>query len=428
MESYRKSVLIVSYAFPPTGGAGVQRVVKFVKYMRKYGYEPTVLTVENPSVPLQDKSLFCDIPDGVATIKAKTLEPSYKVKQRVVLKTKGWKRYVEKLVRNVLVPDPQLLWLPGLIKKAFSLRKNCFDLIFVTAPPFSALIAGVFLKFILKRPLIADFRDEWVGWLAGSSWSGAGSDRRLSFAVEKAMEKFVVKRSDAIITASPGYISAFNKKYNDLSDEKFRCIMNGFDPDDFRALSSEEKYNDILDKDKFNIIYMGTVWSATSLKYFLDGIEDMKSKRDVTITIIGRIVSIEESSIDIHENLNIVKLNYLPHGEAISLASQADALLVTLAPVQGAERIIPAKIFEYMALQKHIISIIPEGSTYDILSEYSGSIIVDPLDKEKITLEFQRLVEQWKAGSLRTINDNVEKHSRETRTKELCSLFDRLLN
>lgn len=427
MKRARK-VLIISYIFPPTGGAGVQRTVKFIKYLRKYGYEPSVLTVEKGSVPLSDDSLQKDIPEGITVLKAKTLEPSYNVKEFVLEKKgKSWKKYLEKAARSVLVPDPQVLWLPGLFKKLLSLRKDRPDLIFVTAPPFSSLVAGVLAKYILGRPLVSDFRDEWVGFLAGSSWSDAGKGKRLSFIVEKLMERMVVRKSDAVITASPGYVDSFERKYGVQCRKKVVCITNGYDPADLRFEPGKEPPKGVLSAGKMNVIYMGTVWHSTSLKYFLEGLRKTEFKDSINLVVLGRVTHEEEAILGSYGDLAITKTGYFSHENAVRLASSGDALLVTLSPIAGAERIIPGKVFEYMAMRKHILAVIPEGATSRILNEYSGSIMAAPEDAGKIAAGIRELFLKWSSRANMNIDEDVSRHTRETKAKELCSIFDRIL-
>ena len=124
-----KNVLIVSYTFPPTGGAGVQRVSKFVKYLRGFGWEPIILTTSNPSVPLQDTSLLKDIPADVRIYKARTLEPSYAIKKGTgshplnSLRNKIM-NYSKNISKNILLPDAQILWWPDLIKTLVIILKT----------------------------------------------------------------------------------------------------------------------------------------------------------------------------------------------------------------------------------------------------------------------------------------------------------------
>ena len=303
------------------------------------------------------------------------------------------------------------------------MRKDRPDIIFVTAPPFSVLIGGLVAKAILQKPLVSDFRDEWVGWLAGSAWSHDGNERRMSYAIERCMEHSVIMRSDIVTSASPGYIQGFKEKYGERAG-RCVCITNGYDADDLKVITKHIKGHS---KGPMNIVYMGTVFpKQNSLKYFLDGINNIDLSKNINITIVGRITLDEESCYNEYKNLRITKLDYCPHEEAIAIAAQADMLLVTLSPVRGAEKIIPAKIFEYMALRKHIIAVIPAGSAGDILKRYSGSIIIDPLDKKAIARNVQELYARWVTKSLPAIEDDVVEHSRDSKAKELCALFNTL--
>lgn len=138
-----KKVLMVSYALPPVGGAGVQRSTKFIKYLKHFGWEPIVLSVKNPSVPLYDPYLTADIPINTKIFRARTLEPRYKIK-KILSERQDANRYVKakaeitKWLRNrVMLPDPQVLWWPGLVLSLWKIiKKESIDCIFVSAPPF----------------------------------------------------------------------------------------------------------------------------------------------------------------------------------------------------------------------------------------------------------------------------------------------------
>jgi hypothetical protein len=183
-----KRVLVVTYNFPPVGGAGVQRVTKFVKYLPQFGWEPTVLTAENPSVPVLDDSLLADIPPQTAVIKARTLEPGYALKRIVsASNTESWnvtrsvsegaketqdvtpsltlrvtlasvaKRALRGATNLLLQPDPQVLWNPQAIEVGLRvLSQQKHDAIFVTAPPFSSFLIGAELARRTGLPLVHD--------------------------------------------------------------------------------------------------------------------------------------------------------------------------------------------------------------------------------------------------------------------------------
>jgi hypothetical protein len=406
----------------------VQRPAKFVKYMRNYGYEATVLTAANPSVPLRDESITDETAEGAIVLKARTLEPSYRVKESIV--RKGNRRLgLKSVIRSILIPDPQVLWIPGLIKKVFSMRRlDRPDLIFVTAPPFSSLVAGVLAKTILKRPLVSDFRDEWVGWLAGSSWTELGTNRRIRTRIERFLEHFVVRHSDAVVSASPGYVEPFKKKYSRISASKFSAITNGYDAEDFASEASSEGYDDLFLETKFNVLYMGTVFSLTSLKYFLEGVASAEARKDLNLVVVGRITSEEEEVLDSHADLSIKRLGYVPHAQAIQIARHADALLLTLSPIDGAEKIIPGKMFEYLALKKHVIAVMPLGVASAILGDFSGCMILEPTDRASIGHAYQSLSDKWRNHVLCSVENDVLAHSRQKKTEALCTLFDKVLH
>src|SRR5208283_1930256 len=150
-----------------------------------------------------------------------------------------------------------------------------------------------------------DFRDEWVGWLDGSSWTNLGARGKMKARLERRLERFVVDRSDAVVAASQGYVDAFARKYPYAPEDKFNVITNGYDPEDFKCVSRKEEYADILPEHKFNILYMGTAFPLTSLRYFLDGMASAQAKKDLNLVIAGRITPEEEKVLDSHGDLMI---------------------------------------------------------------------------------------------------------------------------
>ena len=167
MKDPLRRVLFISYAYPPTGGGGVQRSVKFTKYLPETRWRPTVLTAANPSVPVQDSDLSGDLDPETVVLRARTFEPSYAVKQKLVSTGKPSRVSLRSLVRqagmSVLQPDPQVLWNPLAYRMASTaLRQTPHEVIYVTGPPFSSFLLGRSLKRRFGLPLVLDFRDEWL--------------------------------------------------------------------------------------------------------------------------------------------------------------------------------------------------------------------------------------------------------------------------
>ena len=165
-----RRVLLIAYNFPPVGGAGVQRPVKWAKYLRRFGWDVTVLTTENPSVPVRDDSLLTDLPNDVRVVRARTWEPDYRVKQSLVgadtARPSFWQRMksaakglARRCVKLALQPDPQVLWNPNALRVgAAVLSEQPHDAILVTAPAYSSFLIGAALKRQFRLPLILDYR------------------------------------------------------------------------------------------------------------------------------------------------------------------------------------------------------------------------------------------------------------------------------
>ena len=206
----KKSVLFISYLFPPVGGAGVQRATKFVKYLSEFGWQPTVLTVENPSVPLIDETLVKEIPAATEIIKARTYEPGYKAKQAVSSATvsqsqsfsiaRRIKWLVRKVANSILQPDSQILWFPQARRKANQVIANKkFDAIIATAPPFSSLVLGAYLARKHNIPLALDYRDEWE--ISNQVWENKSMGGFSGF-IQMKMQNFAIRQASSIIATS----------------------------------------------------------------------------------------------------------------------------------------------------------------------------------------------------------------------------------
>ncbi|MFH1005896.1 MAG: glycosyl transferase family 1, partial [Candidatus Latescibacterota bacterium] len=169
----KKSVLIVAYHFPPAGGAGVQRLLKFVKYLPQYGWEPIVVTAKKPSVPCYDPSLLTEIPAECHVMRIPTLEVPYGQKQKVWQKIAPdgketrvrAKQIIKHVAQSIFIPDYQVGWVPFAVNACLKVMKSrSIDVVFISAPPFSNLLVGVILKIITRKKWVADFRDEWTGF------------------------------------------------------------------------------------------------------------------------------------------------------------------------------------------------------------------------------------------------------------------------
>jgi len=429
-----KKVLIVTYYWIPSGGAGVQRWVKFTKYLREFGWEPIIYTPENPEFPSIDHSFEKDIPSDIKVIKTPIWEP-YDIYRSLTGqkgksinagfisedKKQGWKDKLSIWIRgNFLIPDPRRFWIkPSInyLKKYIS--ENPVDAIISTGPPHSMhLIALGVKKQFPGLPWIADFRDPWTN----IDFYNELNLSYISDEIHHKLEKDVVKNTDCLVTVSQGWMDGFIT----MNPKRNKVITNGFDTADIQVGETQ------LDS-KFSISHIGTLNAARNPKALWEVlgelcVENKEFSNDLEIKLIGKVdFSVME---DLRQNNLIPQLNkidYLPHSEAIAKQQNSQLLLLLINRSQNANGILTGKFYEYMAAKRPILAIGPtDGDASLVLNETGAGKIVDFDDKantKRIVLEYYNL---YKTNSLQVNTDSVERFSRRSLTGELAILLNSL--
>jgi len=385
----RRRLLLISYHFPPVGGAGVQRPVKFVKYLRHFGWDVSVLMAANPSVPVFDESLLADIPDQTIIRKARTLEPGYQFKRNVAVanehgstdkpglltqakqRMKGALRSVAGIV---LQPDPQVLWLPAARKAGLQLLRDIpHDAILATAPSYSNLLLGKMLKRKSKLPLILDYRDEWD---LSSKYLENSQRDHVSHFVQQRMQRSILRNADGLIATTQASTAHLLERAATWGvDLPGTCIYNGFDVDDFANLQRSATAN--AASNKLRIVYTGTLWNLTTVEPLVQAIEALSAQNCPLLSQL-ELVFVGRKTAEQLELLNRISKtacqldlrDYCEHKDALSLMQAADVLCLLLSDVPGADRVAPAKLFEYLAMRKEILAIMPTGESADIVKRY----------------------------------------------------------
>lgn len=374
----RKRVLLISYHFPPVGGAGVQRPAKFAKYLPQHGWDVSVLQAENPSVPLLDESLLQDLPEDLVVVKARTLEPGYSAKVSEgsgaggASLTGGIKSIARGLARRVLQPDPQILWFPAARRAALELLgRTRHDVILATAPSYSNLVLGASLSRATGIPLVVDYRDEWD--LSSAYWENAPRDR-MSHAIQQRMQRRVLRTASAIVAttrASTGRIAlrATQAGASPIAE----CIYNGWDTSDIAGTESATTPN----RDpggRLRLVYTGTLWNLTSIAPLRAALELLAVRRPelprrTDLVVLGRKTPEQTAELEAiaATGATVDSREYAPHAVALDTMREADVLLLLLSDVPGAERVAPAKLFEYMAIARPMLAITPDGETAAIV-------------------------------------------------------------
>lgn len=429
----QKKILIISYYWPPAGGPGVQRWLKFVKYLPEFGWEPTVFIPENPSYPIVDETLQKDVPVNLKMIKTKIWEPyqlaekfgkdnkKFKAGQFDVGENQSWKAKLSIFVRgNFFIPDARVFWVkPSVEFLEKYLKTNHFDALVTTGPPHSLHLIGLGLK--KKMPhlkWIADFRDPWTE----ISYYKHLKLTKIADKKHRKLEAEVFKNAD--ITLATSYTDAEN--FRKKGANAF-CITNGFDAEVRNPKSKVEKSG------KFTLSYVGVLEQLRDPEILWQTLTDLVEEnndfeKDFELKFVGRLddkilKKIENSSL----KNKLTNLGYQTHNVALSEMQNSSVLLMTNFPKESSKGIIPGKIFEYLATGKTILSFGPKDADVEkILNETKAGKHFGYDEKDHLKQFILETYHLWKSGNLETNAKNIEQFSRKNLTKNLVDLLDQL--
>lgn len=420
-----KKVLIISYYWPPSGGAGVQRWLKLSKYLSRLGVETHVLTVDEhyASYPVLDRSLLKDIESEVMVHKTKA-KNYFKVYEQIVGKKnvpksgysnvdaqKFSQRLISSLRSHLFIPDPRKGWNGYAVKKAIEvIDKYEIKNVITTSPPHSTQLIGLELKKRLKNiNWIADLRDPWTDIyyykLLGHS--------KYSHAVDRDYEKRVLEEADLITTVSNGFKSMFLSKENvDINADKVEVLTNGFDSEDFENISVEPNK-------KFEVTYTGTMSEQYSPNVFFDAYKRLYEDypNDVSLKIVGSMSpAIMEYATSLGVDFDFI--SHVPHEEVVVYQRKADVLLLIIPDVDKSDGIVPGKLFEYLASQNPILVLgNTEGDVSNIVKETNSGKTFNRKQANEIYEYLKLLVEKYLSGLLTKIPlDSIKKYERSTQS------------
>ncbi len=419
-------VLIITYYWPPAGGSGVQRWLKFVKYLPQFGIEPIVYTVDNAKYPKEDYSLHDEIPEGMVVLKNPIFEPTnvFFWKQKGVKKedvANSTNNGLLSFIRgNFFIPDPKIFWVKSSVKFLQNYLKNHpIDVIISTGPPHSMHLIAEKISKKNNIKWIADFRDPWTDLYYNNEF------KQLSFAKQKnkKLEKSVLQNTDCVLTVSNSLKKEFSKIAKNVA-----VITNGFDSE---VLKDETV---ILDS-KFTISYIGLLPKQSNprvffkvLKKLCDSNEDFK--KDVKIFFVGDIS--EEVRIEIEKN-NLTEItefkNYVPHSEAIRIQKKSQVLLLLIPNVPKSAGILTGKLFEYLTAKRPILAMgLEYGDLAEILKNTNAGVVIDHQNEAKLSTEILRLYQQFIEGNLEIHSENIDQYHRKNLTSQLANLIKSLKN
>ncbi len=420
-------VLVISYYFPPMGLSGVQRTFKFTKYMKQYNWDPVVLTTESTAYYAHDESLLKEAQSAnVRIVRAKGNEINSKLsKQGTVKIPPEWiRKLLSRLSAVFYIPDNKKSWSSKALPAARKLLKDEeFEMIFVSAPPFSSFELAVKLKKEFNLPLVIDYRDLWYGN------QFAFYPTPLHSYLHKQMEYDVLKAADRIIVINRRMKEKIMKRYGFLTFEDVYIIPQGFDPQDFQSITPEKKNNN-----KMRLTYSGIFYEFITPKYFLRAFKKLSLERpdiaaNIELHFIGLLRNENRKLARKLDLQSFVKEHgYLDHKDSLVKLMSSDVLWVMVGDRKNADTVSTGKSFEYFGSRKPIIASVPAGALKTAMEEYGAAFITDPYDVDSIKTAILTAYEMYTNNSLPVPHEEfIEKHRRDYLTEMLTKQFQFLI-
>jgi glycosyltransferase involved in cell wall biosynthesis len=423
-----KKVLIITYYWPPAGGPGVQRWLKFVKYLPEFNIEPVVYIPENPSYPLIDEKLISEVSKSTIILKNKIFEPyalaSFLSKNKTkklgagIITQQKKQSFIEKMMLwirgNLFIPDARIFWVKPSVKYLKKhIEENNIETIITTGPPHSLHLIGLKLKKQININWIADFRDPWttIGYhkeLKLSNWSSKK---------HQSLEKEVMTTCDTILVTSPTTKTEFQQ----LTNKPIEVITNGYDIEKIEKKPLDEN---------FTVAHIGSFLSERNPKILWQSLAELISENKefaqyFKLKLIGAVSKEVLQSISEYKLDNFVQnLGYVSHDEALKHQRSSQVLLLIEIDSEETKCIIPGKLFEYMVSERPILAIGPKNSDFEnIIKQTNTGVFYQYNQKNELKNQIISYFNQYLEGSLKVNAIDLQQYSRKNLTEQLAKLL-----
>ncbi|MBA4405739.1 glycosyl transferase family 1 [bacterium] len=417
-------VLVIAYYYPPLGLSGVQRTLKFTKYMNRFGWEPTVITTGNVAYYAHDLSLLKEAEDaGIRIIRTEAFDVNAILGKQfgtVSMPKEFIRKTLSRISKAIFIPDNKNSWAKKAYKVAKELlQKEKFDIIFVSVPPYSGFVTAAKLKKEFNIPLFVDYRDLWFGnhFAFYPTPYHLYKHRKLEYKALRSVEKIIAinRRIKENILLTYPFLS-----FNDVL-----IIPHGFDPADFE--STEGK---IESSNKMKLTYAGIFYENITPEFLLKAFKQLSIERpdiaaNIELEFIGHLRK-ENKKLIIELGINefVRDHGYLDHKETIKRLKGSDVLWMMIGNIRNADTISTSKLYEYIGARKPILGCVVEGTAKLTLKEYGASFITQPDDVQEIKDAIIKIHELYLQKNLPVPDEEyVNKYDRITLTEQLTKTF-----
>lgn len=426
-----KRLLMVAYYFPPIGGSGPIRALKFAKYLPQHGWAPYVLSVRRSQAEPYDAALLGELPEEVVIVRTGHLDPATVQRGLLLGWQILWKARLRRLANHLqpykvmpwfMVPDDKVGWLlPAYRVGRRLIAEHQICAIFTTSLPVTSHLVGLMLKRTTGLPWLADFRDEWTQnpFLTYPT--------RFHRSLNQHLERQVLQEADIVVATTDQMTSGLASLVSKEHMSKFVTIMNGYDEDDFLALRAQPGPSD----ERFEVAYVGMLYGPRTARHLIEALsalidEGVVDRERVRLRIVGKAWTNELDAVRSFSWIDVV--GHISHQRALEIMYGSHLLVLLVNPESGAA--VPAKLFEYMATRRPILALAPETSVAaQIVRETGVGIVVPPENRERIReafLEFYlRFIhkQSWPLPGF----DKIRQYDRKQQTLKLAGMLDSLL-
>ncbi|WP_299554899.1 glycosyltransferase family 4 protein [Seonamhaeicola sp.] len=424
----RKKALIITYYWPPAGGPGVQRWLKFVKYLPEFNIDPVVFIPENPNYALRDDSLVDEVPDGVTILKFPIKEP-YKLARffskkksntisKGIISEERNQSLIEKIMLyvrgNFFIPDARKNWVTPSVKFLSDyISKETIETIITTGPPHSLHLIGMQLKDRLGVKWIADFRDPWttIGYHKKLKLTRR-SQKKHSF-----LERSVLNSADQVI------VTSFVTKdvFSEMTPKPIEVITNGYDYEPVEAVDLDAK---------FSLAHIGSLLSKRNPEILWSVLSDLVNEvpgfsSNFQLNFVGAVSGEVMQSLENYNLSSFVNdIGYISHKEAVKFQRKSQVLLLIEIDSEDTRSIIPGKLFEYMVSNRPIMAMGPKGSDVEkLIKETNTGNYFYYSDYDSLKTTIMDHYKAYKANSLESFPIGLQKYSRKKLTETLSKLI-----
>ena len=418
-------ILLITYYWPPAGGSGVQRWLKFIKYLSCFGIDPIVYTVENPDYAVEDESLISEVPLKLQVLREPIWEPN-KVLSKLKINKKNQsagflnpdptflQRQMHYIRANYFIPDARKYWIKPSVRKLSSfLKENPVDVIISTGPPHSVHMIGLELKKMTGIKWLADFRDPWtkIDYFHNLPLTKVARKKHHE------LEDKVLKEADAVLVVGKTMKEEFIGR-----NKKTYVVSNGFD--------EQVEDDEVVMDAKFSISHIGMMNADRNPKIFWQALSELIDEnedfsRDLSVKLIGKCDDEVYQSVERFGLKNYVNfVAYVAHKDVLKFQRSSQLLLLAVNDVPSSRSVITGKVFEYLQSERPIIGIGPiDGDLAEILTETEAGQMVDFDDLLSLKKILAKYYKKFKTGQLLNDTKNIDRYHRKNLTEELAAIL-----